>query len=176
MLPALKAKLSPEQLKLMPEAPPQVGGMFPNILFAFIYSPRADGKYPGALSLHTYNPKGPDHVEFVNYIFAEKGATEEMKRDMLANAVRQTGTSGTIEQDDADTWPHQTRNAKGPMGKRATLKYQALLGENKPEGWPGGGYVYSGFTKDDTQWHWWMYYRELMQKPADLAWAEGATK
>jgi hypothetical protein len=22
--------------------------------------------------------------------------------------------------------------------------------------------VYDGFTKDDTQWNWWLYYRELM--------------
>jgi hypothetical protein len=42
------------------------------------------------------------------------------------------------------------------------LKYQALTGENKPADWPGGGHVYAGFTKDDTQWNWWLNYRRLM--------------
>lgn len=162
MLPQLKKNLDPAQYALLAKAPPQVGGMFPNILFAFIYAPRSDGKYSGALALHTYIPRGPDKLEFVNYIFAEKDAPEEMKRDMLANSVRQTGTSGTIEQDDSDTWPHMSRSARGAIGRKQTLKYYALLGENKPKDWPGGGYVYEGFTKDDTQWNWWLYYRELM--------------
>lgn len=166
LLPQFRAKMSPEQLKLMATMPPQVGGMFPNILLAFIYAPREDGGYPGALTLHTYVPRGVDKVEFVNYIFAEKDATPEMKRDMLQNAVQQTGTSGTIEQDDADTWPQMYLNAKGAMGRRSTMKYQALTGEKKPADWPGGGIVYEGFTKDDTQWNWWMYYRELMSTPA----------
>ena len=112
--------MSPAGLKLMAKAPPQVGGMFPNVLVLFIYAPRTDGKYSGALALHSYVPRGPDHVEFTNWIFAEKSASPEMKRDMMANAVRQAGTSGTIEQDDSDTWPHMSRNARGAMdvGKR----------------------------------------------------------
>src|SRR5271170_6700058 len=162
MLPQLKRHMDATQIKLLAEAPPQVGGMFPNVLVAFIYAPRADGKYSGALSLHSYVPKGPDKVEFINWVFAEKDASEDMKRDMLANAIRQTGTSGTIEQDDSDTWPHMSRNARGAVGRERTLKYGALLGEKKPVGWPGGGLVYEGFTKDDTQWNWWLYWRELM--------------
>jgi phenylpropionate dioxygenase-like ring-hydroxylating dioxygenase large terminal subunit len=162
LLPQLRRHLSPEALTLMAKAPPQVGGMFPNVLVLFIYSPRTDGKYSGALSLHTYVPRGPNHLEFMNYIFAEKDAPEQMKRDMMANAVRVSGTTGTIEQDDSDTWPHMSRNSRGVVGSTQTLKYHALLGQKKPADWPGGGYVYDGFTKDDTQWNWWLYYRELM--------------
>jgi hypothetical protein len=105
-------------------------------------------------------------VEFVNFIFAEKDAPEQVKRDMLQNAVQQSGTSGTIEQDDADTWPQIMRNARGAMGKTMTLKYQAMTGHSIPEGWKGGGNVYPGFTKDDTQWDWWMAYRKLMNTPS----------
>lgn len=162
MVPQLKKHLSEAQYELLAKSPPQVGGMFPNVLIAFIYAPRTDGKYSGALTLHTYVPRGPDKLEFINYIFAEKDAPEAMKRDMIENAVRQTGTSGTIEQDDSDTWPHMSRSARGAMGRQSTMKYHALLGEKKPAGWPGGGYVYEGFTKDDTQWNWWLYYRQLM--------------
>ncbi len=162
LIPELFKNLSPRQVEQLATVPPQVGGMFPNILFAFIFAPRTDGGASGALALHTYVPKGPNHVEFVNYIFAEKDAPEQVKRDMLQNAIQQTGTSGTIEQDDADTWPQIMRNARGVMGKTMTLKYQALTGHQKPEGWYGDGLIYPGFTKDDTQWNWWLAYRDMM--------------
>jgi hypothetical protein len=55
---------------------------------------------------------GPDHLEFVNYIFAERDVSEDIKRDMLQNGIQQTGTSGTIEQDDSDIWPQIMRNAR----------------------------------------------------------------
>src|SRR3546814_20958321 len=73
---------------------------------------------------------------------------------MLQNSIQQTGTSGIIEQDDADTWPPIMRNARGAVSKGMTLKYQALYGHHKPEGRYGEGRVYPGFTKDDTQWDW----------------------
>jgi hypothetical protein len=164
MIPEMVKRLTPAQMQLMAKAPPQVGGMFPNILILFIYAPRTDGGFSGVMSLHTYVPRGPDHIEFCNWLFAEKSAPEKMKRDMLENGVRQAGTSGTIEQDDSDTWPVITKNARGAMGRQQTLKYQALTGENKPADWPGGGIVYDGFTKDDTQWNWWLYWHELMTK------------
>ena len=64
--------------------------------------------------------------------------------------------------EDLDGLHRPSESARGVMGKQETLKYQALLGENKPEGWVGGGYVYDGFTKDDTQWQWWLAYRDMM--------------
>ena len=72
------------------------------------------------------------------------------------------GTSGMIEQDDSDTWPHMTRNAKGPMGKNVTLKYQAVNTLPPPKDWPGPAEAYDGFTKDDTQWNWWLRYYDMM--------------
>lgn len=163
LVPQLKKHLTPEQFKLLATAPPQVGGMFPNILVAFIYAPRTDGGASGALTLHTYIPRGPHHTEFTNYIFAESDVTEQIKLDMLQNAINQTGTSGTIEQDDSDIWPQVTRSARGAAGKQSTMKYQAIGGVNKPADWPGNGFVYDGFTKDDTQWNWWLAYSRMMK-------------
>ena len=162
LVPQLSRHLSPEQVRILATAPPQAGGIFPNILWAFIYAPDQAGNFVGALGLHTFVPKGPDKFEFYTWFFAEKGAPEELKKRMMAVGAYNMGSSGTIEQDDTDTWPHMTRNARGAMGKRQTLKYGALLGENKPDDWPGGGSVYAGFTKDDNQWQWWLAYRDLM--------------
>ena len=61
------------------------------------------------------------------------------------------------------SWPS---NARGAVSKGITLKYQALHGHERPEGWKGGGQLYPGFTKDDTQWNWWLNYRRLMNTPA----------
>src|SRR3546814_9866705 len=114
--------LSPREGGQPATFPRQVGGMFPNILLAFIFAPRTDGGASGALALHTYVPKGPNHVEFANFIFAEKDAPEDVKRDMLQNSIQQTGPSGIIEQDDADTWPQNMRNARGPVSTGMTRK------------------------------------------------------
>ena len=85
-----------------------------------------------------------------------------MKDVIRAVAVQTGGTSGLIEQDDSDTWPHMTDAARGGWGRTETLKYQAIGGVNRPEGWPDKANVYSGLSKDDAQWHWWLQYHELM--------------
>ncbi len=162
MLPQLQRHLSKEQLALLVDQPPQVGGMFPNILIAFIYAPQANGEILGLMSLHTYIPRGPDKLEFTNWIFAEKDAPPELKERARQATIRMLGTSGMVEQDDSDTWPHMTRNARGPMGRQSTMKYQAICKEPKPATWPGPALVYDGFTKDDTQWNWWLHWHRLM--------------
>lgn len=165
LIPQLHKNLSPQQTAQLATCPPQVGNIFPNVATIFIFAPRADGRSPGALTLHSFVPRGPHHFEFVNYIFAEKDASDEVKRDLLQNAIQQTGTSGMIEQDDADAWPHLNQSARGAMGKTMTLKYQALTGHQDMEDWFGGGLIYPGFTKDDTQWNWWMaYYRAMIEE------------
>jgi len=162
MVEQLKRNLTPEQLQVQTSMPPQVGGIFPNVLFGFVYIPQADGTVVGSMTMHAYVPKGPDKLEFVNWIFAEKDAPQELRDKMLKQTIQLFGTSGMVEQDDSDTWPHMTLAAKGAQGKKMTLKYQAAYETGAPEGWPGPGIVNEGFTKDDTQWHWWMYWRQLM--------------
>lgn len=166
MVPELLKNLSAGQLKVMTEAPPQVGGMFPNLLFAFVFIPQPNAEPIGLTLVHTYVPRGPDKLEFVNWVLAEKDTPEDIKKVISMKSTQMFGTSGMVEQDDSDTWPHMTLSAKGAMGKKITMKYQAVHSGEKPEGWPGPGIVYDGFTKDDTQWHWWLYWHELMTSNA----------
>ena len=162
MVPELLERFDDGQLKLMSWRPPQVGGFFPNGLFEFIYLPQPDGTVVGACALHAYIPKGPGQLEFMNWIFAEKDTPPELKARMLRQSIQMLGTSGMVEMEDSDTWPHQTEVAKGAMAKTITLKYQAKFEQGAPEGWPGPGHVGDGFTKDDTQWAWWKAWHELM--------------
>lgn len=166
MVDELYEKLTPEQLQVLTTMPPQVGGIFPNVLFGFVYIPQGDGSVVGSMTMHAYVPRGPDKLEFVNWIFAEKDAPPELREKMLRQTIQLFGTSGMVEQDDSDTWPHMTLAAKGAMGRHQTMKYQACFETGAPEGWPGPGIVNEGFTKDDTQWHWWMYWRDLMTAEA----------
>ncbi len=166
MVEDLPNQLSETQIRLLAECPPQVGGMFPNMLVAFIYQPFVgpDGqtRLSAATSIHTYQPCGVDKLEFINYLLVEKDAPQQLKNDALKVSVRTLGTSGTIEQDDAEAWPAMSRAGLGGMGRRQTIKYHALLGENRPQDWPGGGQVFDGFTKDDNQWLWWLRYRDFL--------------
>jgi phenylpropionate dioxygenase-like ring-hydroxylating dioxygenase large terminal subunit len=162
MVPELLERFDADHLKLMSWRPPQVGNFFPNGLFEFIYLPQPDGTLAGAMAVHAYVPKGPDKLEFMNWIFAEKDTPPELKARMLRQSVQLLGTSGMVEQDDSDTWPHQTIAAKGAVSRDITMKYQALFEGGRPEGWPRPGHVGEGFTKDDTQWQWWIYWHELM--------------
>ncbi|RQH04895.1 aromatic ring-hydroxylating dioxygenase subunit alpha [Paraburkholderia dinghuensis] len=164
MIPDVVSRLSPEQIRMMSSNPPQVGNFFPNGLFEFIYLPTPDGKVVGAMALHTYVPVGPDKFMFMNWILAEKDTPPEQKAAMLRISCQLLGTSGMVEQDDSDTWPHQTIVAKGAMSRNITLKYQARFETGAPEGWPGPGHVGSGFTKDDTNWSFWTYWHELMTR------------
>ncbi len=162
LLPELKRKMSAEQLNVLAKAPPVVGGMFPNMNILFIYSPLRDGTLGSALVLHSIMPKGPHQFEWTTYYFAEKGTPEDVKVMMRAAATHGTGTSGIIEQDDSDTWPHMSESARGVIGRTETLKYQAILGENRPVDWPNKAKVYEGFGKDDAQWEWWLAYHRMM--------------
>ncbi|WP_068070478.1 Rieske 2Fe-2S domain-containing protein [Novosphingobium lentum] len=166
LLPQVRRNLTAEQLHVFAKAPPVVGGMFPNVNILFVYAPLRDGTLGSALVLHSINPKGVDKFEWVTYFFTEKDASPEVKHMMRAAAAQLTGTSGIIEQDDSDTWPHMSEASRGFMGRTETLKYQAILGENRPADWPNKARVYSGFSKDDAQWNWWLAYHELMTSKA----------
>lgn len=164
MLEEMKKRLNGDQLYVASVAPPQVGNMFPNVNLLFIYAPLEDGTLGSGLLMHAINPKGPDKFQWVTWFFAEKDTPPAVRNAMRSASVQTGGTSGLIEQDDSDTWPHMTESARGAMGATETLKYQAIAGENRPEGWPDKGRVFAGLSKDDAQWTWWLQYHELMTR------------
>jgi hypothetical protein len=156
MLPELFARLDEGQLRVLAECPPLVGGLFPNVGVTNFHSPQADGTMSVCTSWHTFVPRGPGAFEFLNWVMVERGSTEQNKAVARKAALHSVGTSGVIEQDDTETWPSMQRSARGWMGRQQTLKYQARVGIRRPEGWPGGGLVYEGASKDDGQWNFWL--------------------
>jgi nitrite reductase/ring-hydroxylating ferredoxin subunit len=157
----LVARFTPEQLQVLADSPPVVCGVFPNSLVTNFYSPMPGGELAVSMSWHAYVPKGPGTFESWNWIFVERGdkSREEINR---RSTIFGTGTSGLVEQDDAEAWPSMQRSARGVIGRTQTLKYQALLGEIRPDDWPGPGKVYAGMSKDDNQWNWWLRWYDFM--------------
>ncbi|QCG95812.1 aromatic ring-hydroxylating dioxygenase subunit alpha [Azospirillum sp. TSA2s] len=162
MAPELERHLSTEQIEQLLLQPPQVGNIFPNLIIEHVYVPQPGGKPLGLFAVHTYMPRGVDKMEFVNWLLAEKDTPQEMKDAMRKMGVRMLGTSGMIEQDDSDPWLDQAVLAKGAQARNITLKYQAIHNPERPSWWVGPAEVYEGFTKDDTQWNWWLQWRDLM--------------
>ena len=109
-----------------------------------------------AISNYAFTVWGPAYFMRVHHLRVDQAGA------LMGIGSALFGTSGMVEQDDSDTWPHMTLAAKGAQGKKQTLKYQAIYETGAPAGWPGPGIVNEGFTKDDTQWHWWLHWRELM--------------
>lgn len=158
----LPDRFSEEQLRVLSDTPPRVGGLFPNMGMFSLNFPAPDGRIAGVISWHAFVPRGPDRFEFFNWFLVEKDVPEEVKALCRRTANLSFGNTGYVESDDADTWPQITHASKGYMGGQQTMKYQALLGENRPEDWPGPGKVYAGFTKDDSQWNYWLRYQDFM--------------
>ncbi|MCW2607656.1 MAG: aromatic ring-hydroxylating dioxygenase subunit alpha [Frankiales bacterium] len=168
MVDKLPERLSEDQMKVLADYPPSVGGIFPNMGTFCLEFPTPMGM-AAVIAWHAFVPRGPGEMEFFNWYLVEKDATPEFKDLCRRAATLAFGSTGFVETDDADTWPQMTAASRGVQGRDMTIKYGALCGEDKPlDGYwdkgefPGGGHLYPGFTKDDAQWNWWMRYRDFL--------------
>jgi hypothetical protein len=163
------ARFDADQLRILADMPPAVGGLFPNVATFCFPAAHPDGGLLGAVhGFHVFVPKGPDKVEWWNWILVDKDAPEELKQRIAETAPMMVGPTGMIEADDGECWPFMQRAAQGGIaaqGITGTIKYHALIGEKRPADWPAtaGGVISEGFGKDDGQWAFWKRYGELME-------------
>jgi nitrite reductase/ring-hydroxylating ferredoxin subunit len=150
-------------LRLVAETPPTAGQIFPNTAVMSTYIPSAGGDGTGpVITIRTWNPRGPGEIEVFSWSLAERSASAGLRQHTRRTTLQSFGSSGMLEQDDAETWPSLTRVARGYYGKQQWMRYPARGEAKKPEGWPGGGLIYSGITRDDNQWNWWKSYYQFM--------------
>jgi len=156
-----------DQLRLLADMPPIVGGLFPNVGTHSFHFVHPDGGLLGAAhGLHVFVPRGPGKVEWWNWQLVEKDAPEELKDRIAETCTLATGPTGLLEADDGECWPFMQRAAQGGVaadGVTGTIKYHAQLGEIRPDWWRGGGTVSAGFSKDDGQWAFWRRYGEMIE-------------
>jgi phenylpropionate dioxygenase-like ring-hydroxylating dioxygenase large terminal subunit len=162
MVDQLESRFDAGQLRILAEYTPQVGQLFPNVAGLAMPFQFPDGSVSAFFTWRTWVPKGPDTFELFHWTVVERSASQEFRDTVNLMTSATFGASGFVESDDTDTWPMQTHAARGALGREQKLRYQAVLGETKPDDWPGPGQVYAGFPKDDSQWNFWLRYVDFM--------------
>jgi phenylpropionate dioxygenase-like ring-hydroxylating dioxygenase large terminal subunit len=163
MVEDLPQRFDEGQLEVLSMFTPTVGQLFPNVAVIAMPLQFPDGTPSAFFSWRVWLPKGPDHFELISWTLVERDAPKELVESMKLMTNTSFGISGFVETDDTDTWPLQSKSARGALGQQSKLRYQAIRGENKPAGWPGPGQIFAGFGKDDPQWNFWLRYTEFME-------------
>lgn len=104
-------------------------------------------------------PRGDGSYEEWRIQLIEKDAADELK--YLQRTVGKIFDTIVLA-DDVETFVAATDRARGAMGRRQTLKFNALTGDSVPPDWPGPGQVHGGIGRDDNQWDWWLAWLKLM--------------
>jgi hypothetical protein len=150
LVPELLETMSEAQLRVLTTFAPGPGGVFPNGAFL-------------STQLRAYMPISVNKFQMVNFPLVEKDSSPAFKAEAIKKMLAAFGTSGTIEQDDAEAWPAIQTSANGYMGQQEAMRYRAFTNGEPPEaGWGGGAETYTGFSKDDSAWNWWLRYRDYM--------------
>lgn len=104
-------------------------------------------------------PQGPGAYVVWRLPLVEKGASEAARTEMISKFATQVTLTQT---DDFVGFQRIQKTAEGHVGSELRMKYNSLLGVRKPDGWPGPGLVYAGFSKDDNQWWFWLRWYDMM--------------
>jgi phenylpropionate dioxygenase-like ring-hydroxylating dioxygenase large terminal subunit len=109
----------------------------------------------GGAGARTWSPRGVGEHVFWLQQFVPKDTAEEAREAM--RAMQLDGPPG-----DADAYESIQRAANRGHTRHQTMKYNAELEPNRPDHWPDHGDVRVGFSRDDSQWAWWVKYFDVM--------------
>ncbi|RKL67076.1 3-phenylpropionate dioxygenase [Salipaludibacillus neizhouensis] len=148
MWPMFQRNLSEKQADIMERVTVFVGGVYPNLSFV---SPihGTEGEMHNYLNFRVWRPLGPDKVEVWCWFMIDKDAPESYKKDAYRGYLGSFGPTGTLEQDDTETWARIVEVSKASMMKNKELNYNNvsnyLMGFShvKPDkDFPGPGIAY----------------------------------
>jgi phenylpropionate dioxygenase-like ring-hydroxylating dioxygenase large terminal subunit len=160
LVPQLAETLSDAQLRMLARIGNlgAGGGCFPNGALFFAQ--------PG---MHLFLPRGPQATEYWYWALVDKDAPPAIKGVARRAGPAGVGSSsGAAAVDDAEGWAQVGASVRGAMGRRQTLKYHALSGQQRPAWFEGPGLVYDGFSRDDAEWNWWIRYFHVMTTTSSL--------
>ncbi|WP_134704217.1 aromatic ring-hydroxylating dioxygenase subunit alpha [Ammoniphilus sp. YIM 78166] len=125
MWPMFDRNLTPEQADIASRTTVFVGGVFPNLSFV---SPvhGTGGHLHNYLNFRVWRPLGPDKVEVWCWFMIDKAAPEEYKEEAYRGYIGSFGPSGTLEQDDTETWARIVEANKGIMARDKELNYNSV--------------------------------------------------
>lgn len=109
-------------------------------------------------TLGSIAPSGPDH--FVTWKLYLRDASAPPSVKAKTDAMR---PNYLVDADDVVPAQGMTRSARGAVGARQTIKYNATTnGERAARDWPGPGQVSAGFANDDAQWNFWLRWYDML--------------
>ena len=160
---SLRDRLNAQQIALLDNGVslPTHANLFPNLSFLNAPAAYAPGKPPAPyLTFRTWRPLSAGKTEVWSWFLIERDAPEEFKAASYQAYILSFGSSGTLEQDDAENWTTITNAAKGQFG--GTLELDYSMGSTHlqtMEDWPGPGSAYPlDFTEFSQRafWHKWL--------------------
>jgi hypothetical protein len=170
MWPMFQKNLTPEQYEIQSKVTVFVGGVFPNLAFV---SPvhGTEGHLHNYLNFRVWRPLGPDKVEVWCWFMIDKSAPQKYKDEAYKGYLGSFGTSGTLEQDDTETWARVVQASKGVMARDKELSYNNVnnylmgLGRVEPDpNFPGPGLAYPTTYLDAISRKLHEYWFELVSK------------
>jgi hypothetical protein len=158
----VKRHLTPEQMPVFLRGMPGIGNIFPNMCFFGMLWPTGDPdeglSYMPAIRLA--QPNGPNEHVVWEWALVPKDMPEEAKILQRRASLRNFGSSGIAEQDDAEIWATAQRATRGVQGRKRVFRY--LAEGPKDETWPGPGNVRTSFPDEVNQLNFWARWRDLM--------------
>jgi len=148
MWPMFQKNLTPEQDDILSRTTVFVGGVYPNLSFV---SPihGTEGELHNYLNFRVWRPLGPEKVEVWCWFMIDKDAPPEYKEAAYKGYLGSFGPTGTLEQDDTETWARIVEVSGGLMVRNKELNYNNvnnyLMGFDNAEPdteFPGPGLAY----------------------------------
>ncbi|WP_102348726.1 aromatic ring-hydroxylating oxygenase subunit alpha [Bacillus sp. Marseille-P3661] len=170
MWPMYKKNLTPSQLDILEKVTVFVGGVFPNLSFV---SPMhgTEGHLHNFLNFRLWRPMGPEKMEIWSWFMIDKAAPEEYKEAAYKGYLGSFGPSGTLEQDDTETWSRIVEASGGLMARDKELNFNSvlnyLMGLDRVEpdkDFPGPGTAYPTTYLDAVARGMHKYWIELLSK------------
>ncbi|WP_319457034.1 MULTISPECIES: aromatic ring-hydroxylating oxygenase subunit alpha [unclassified Mycobacterium] len=139
--------------------------MFPGNFTIISPHPNFEGGLNSLIAVNQFIPKDVDTFEVWTLALVDASMSDEE----VAEISESTHVSLAMSQpDDIDAWEWIQRGSRGAVGRRETIKYNTMAEPRRPDGWEGPGRVYSGFLKDNANWHFWLRWLDAMAKPGSL--------
>jgi phenylpropionate dioxygenase-like ring-hydroxylating dioxygenase large terminal subunit len=155
-----------------------IGNIFPNLSYGVVMTTPDSKNEPAVpvVALRQWRPRGPAMTEALNFAFAPRGVSAEVKAAMQRSSLVSAGSSGTIEQDDTEPWTSMTKAAGSTFVRKVGMKlnYQMALngigtiGEVEFPG-PGTAYGPERYAENPQRNLWAQWYEYMSQRTSNGA-------
>jgi hypothetical protein len=163
------SSISEDQLHAARMARVIVGNVFPNLTFIALPVSEDSSKPPvAAITLRTWQPKGPDHIEVWNWFFAYKNASTEQKQRSYTAGLGTFSMAGLFEMDDSEPWMSLVKTGRSVAAELLDMKFNYQRGlpglglATKVESFPGPGVVYTPRYEEGVQRNLYKFYADMM--------------